>query len=100
MAVRPEIVADAANPFSAVTSSPRSLFAQRNGRASGVPSGRAFRVPCDPNPLSRSSEAGKESYESGCPQTVGPVCAVTTVEAPAGTVLLDADALRPNLSPI
>src|SRR5436190_10871292 len=51
-------------------------------------------------PLSRSSEAGKELYEPGCPRTVDPVCAVTTVEAPAGTVLLDADALSRTLSRI
>jgi pyrimidine operon attenuation protein / uracil phosphoribosyltransferase len=51
-------------------------------------------------PLSRSSEAGKELHEPACPQTVDPACAVTTVEAPAGTVLLDADALRRTLSRI
>jgi pyrimidine operon attenuation protein/uracil phosphoribosyltransferase len=51
-------------------------------------------------PLSRSSEAGKELDEPACPQTVDPACAVTTVEAPAGTVLLDADALRRTLSRI
>jgi pyrimidine operon attenuation protein/uracil phosphoribosyltransferase len=51
-------------------------------------------------PLSRSSEAGKESHEPACSQTVDRVCAVTTVEAPAGTVLLDADALRRTLSRI
>src|SRR6266566_2165698 len=51
-------------------------------------------------PLSRSSEAGKESHEPACPQTVEPACAVTTLEAPAGTVLLDADALRRTLSRI
>src|SRR5256886_15352664 len=50
-------------------------------------------------PLSRSSEAGKESYVSACPQTVDPACAVSAVEAP-GTVLLDADALRRTLSRI
>ena len=51
-------------------------------------------------PLSRSSEAGKELHEPACPQTVDPACAVTTVEAPTGTVLLDADALRRTLSRI
>jgi pyrimidine operon attenuation protein / uracil phosphoribosyltransferase len=51
-------------------------------------------------PLSRSSEAGKELHEPACSQTVDPACAVTTVEAPAGTVLLDADALRRTLSRI
>ena len=51
-------------------------------------------------PLSRSSEAGKELYEPACPQTADPVCAVSAVEAPAGTVLLDADALRRTLSRI
>jgi pyrimidine operon attenuation protein / uracil phosphoribosyltransferase len=39
-------------------------------------------------------------HEPACPQTVDPACAVTTVEAPAGTVLLDADALRRTLSRI
>jgi pyrimidine operon attenuation protein / uracil phosphoribosyltransferase len=51
-------------------------------------------------PLSRSSEAGKESHEAACPQTVDPACPVSAVEAPSGTVLLDADALRRTLSRI
>jgi pyrimidine operon attenuation protein/uracil phosphoribosyltransferase len=51
-------------------------------------------------PLSRSSEAGKESHESARPQTVDPACALSAVEASAGTVLLDADALRRTLSRI
>src|SRR5256886_16530782 len=68
----------------------------RNGRASGAPSGKAFRVPRDPNPLNRSSEAGKESHEAACPQTVDAAYPVSAVEAPAGRGLLDADALRPR----
>src|SRR5438132_380371 len=72
----------------------------RNGRASGAPSGKAFRVPRDPNPLNRSSEAGKESHEAACPQTVDAAYPVSAVEAPAGRVLLDADALRRTLTRI
>jgi pyrimidine operon attenuation protein/uracil phosphoribosyltransferase len=39
-------------------------------------------------------------YEAACAQTVEPACPVSVVEAPAGTVLLDADALRRTLSRI
>jgi pyrimidine operon attenuation protein/uracil phosphoribosyltransferase len=39
-------------------------------------------------------------YEPACPRVFDSGCTVTTVEAPAGTVLLDADALRRTLSRI
>jgi pyrimidine operon attenuation protein/uracil phosphoribosyltransferase len=50
-------------------------------------------------PLTRSREAGKEWNEVACTRTLG-AAVVSTVEAPARTLLLDADALRRTLSRI
>jgi pyrimidine operon attenuation protein/uracil phosphoribosyltransferase len=64
-------------------------------------SARTARVCADPKPLTRSSEAGKESNESVCPRSV-PRRAEPLTEArlEAGKVLLDAEAIGRALSRI
>ena len=79
----------------------RATSTRISGRRSLMRSTRTARVCADPNPLTRSSEAGKESNESVCPRPV-PERAEPLTEArlAAGKVLLDAEAIGRALSRI
>src|SRR5712692_1214218 len=80
---------------------PRVTWTHASGpRSSAAPSDRAVNLPRDTNPLTRSSEAGKESNDRARLHPRLPARAVNAVEAPGGTVLLDEEALRRTLSRI
>jgi pyrimidine operon attenuation protein / uracil phosphoribosyltransferase len=64
------------------------------------PSGNLARVPPDTSPLTRFSEAGKESDDHARPDPAAPARAVSAGAAVEGKTLLDAQAIERTLSRI